>query len=215
MEVTNVSESDVLLEGVAFNTGIHAALGGVIPAGASMLVVSSEEAFLFRYGTGMRRQILASFGGGTNLDDGGERIVLADARGTAIATVAYDDSAPWPESADGAGNSLVLAIDGEWKASPAEGGSPGLFAGLPSASIRIIRVDVLRNPSGVPQALLLLCSGGEHERVLVEWSPDLMTPWRPLVHEPVATREGAALEVPLPDPEWQEARAGYVRLRLP
>jgi hypothetical protein len=89
------------------------------------------------YGAGVN---LAPNGYGTaNLSNGGETIVLATAAGAAIQTIVYDDVAPWPTAADGAGSSLEIinpvggADAANWRPSVAHGGSPGWdgAAGLP------------------------------------------------------------------------------------
>ena len=84
------------------------------------------------------------------LDNGGERIKLADANGSTILEFEYSDNALWPQAADGAGASLEL-IDpantsvnelGEperWRSSAEYGGSPGR-AGLAPAGIVINEV---------------------------------------------------------------------------
>ena len=66
------------------------------------------------------------------LSDRGETVVLRAADGTVLASVTYDDENGWPLSADGTGDSLVLAqYDGSandpqnWRASVDLYGSPG------------------------------------------------------------------------------------------
>jgi len=64
-----------------------------------------------------------------------DEIKLRDSNGHTVAKVDYDDSVPWPETADGLGYSLVVRNDADalddnndarnWRASSAKGGSPG------------------------------------------------------------------------------------------
>jgi hypothetical protein len=68
------------------------------------------------------------------LSNGGETLVLEGANGRSIHRFRYDDSAPWPTSADGEGFSLILTdLSGQaildeatsWQMSGGLGGSPG------------------------------------------------------------------------------------------
>jgi hypothetical protein len=68
------------------------------------------------------------------LDSKGERITLVNAAGDTIFTVKYNNKAPWPESADGDGYSIVAKningygnpdSAGYWRASLNINGSPG------------------------------------------------------------------------------------------
>ena len=67
-----------------------------------------------------------------NLSNGGERLELRDGTGRSVTAVTYDDSAPWPDSADGEGSSLEVldplgnpSAPANWQASVTAGGSPG------------------------------------------------------------------------------------------
>ncbi len=75
------------------------------------------------------------------LSNGGETIVLANALGTAIDEVSYQDKAPWPVAADGQGPSLELtnsnldnSIGNNWHASLPNCGTPGQANSNPCAS---------------------------------------------------------------------------------
>jgi len=70
----------------------------------------------------------------SQLDNGGEQIILLDASGDTLISFRYDDKEPWPESADGGGYSLVIREKNPlgdphspnyWKASKNINGSPG------------------------------------------------------------------------------------------
>ena len=121
--------------------------------GARVLLVKNRAAFEFRYGMGLL--VAGEFTG--NLFNGGELIRIADPQGVTIREFAYNDSAPWPESADGLGFSLVLddpnsvPAHGEatnWRASSAVGGSPG---GIGSDPVLPILVNEVLTHTDFPQ----------------------------------------------------------------
>jgi hypothetical protein len=102
------------------------------------VVVKNAAAFTARYGPGIT--IAGAFGGTTGLSNGGELITLSSSSGAVIRSFIYDDIAPWPTAADGAGPSLVLmnpqtspdhALAQNWRASVTPGGSPGGSDALP------------------------------------------------------------------------------------
>ncbi|MBL9135635.1 MAG: CotH kinase family protein [Verrucomicrobiales bacterium] len=74
--------------------------------------------------------VLATFSFG--LGNEGDTLTLRDARGVVMERVPYDDAAPWPVEADGAGATLQLthseldhASAAAWAASTIRGGTPG------------------------------------------------------------------------------------------
>ena len=86
---------------------IAATPGAVSLAGARALVVGNTAAFAQRYGGGVT--ILgASYQPGDFLSNSGDHITLLAASGAVIRDFDYNDRAPWPESPDGGGYSLVL-----------------------------------------------------------------------------------------------------------
>ena len=133
IELTNTSAEHVHLRGLTFTDGIEFTFDDdsaslfVLEPGARIVLVSNEDAFRFRYGTGP--VIAGEFDGG--LDNGGETITLAN-----VASFTYDDADPWPISPDGAGDTLVYTGSGDqsdaanWIASSISGGTPGAGDGL-------------------------------------------------------------------------------------
>jgi hypothetical protein len=113
--------------------------------GSRVLVVRNIAAFESRHGTGL--PVAGAWEPGDNLSNGGENLKLSFGAGEAIHEFAFDDSAPWPESPDGLGPSLVLIAPERrpphgdpfsWRPSTAVGGNPGgsdatSFAGDPGA----------------------------------------------------------------------------------
>jgi hypothetical protein len=91
-------------QGGAFEFGDSAAL--YLGSGANALVVGNRAAFRMRYGSGLDSLIAGEYAG--NLANGGERIQLATSNNVVVRDFIYQDSPPWPASADGSGPSLVL-----------------------------------------------------------------------------------------------------------
>ncbi len=108
--------------------GLTLPAGSVILPHAYVLVVKNDVAFRAQYGGG--KFVAAQYSG--SLANEGERIVLRDASGRDVASVAYAPSAPWPSPAAGGGSSLELIDPAQengwvanWAASPDAGGTPG------------------------------------------------------------------------------------------
>lgn len=114
IELFNSSSSITLdLAGVKFTDGIDYTFpdGSELAPGERVIVTKAE------------------FTGGS-LSNGGENIKLDDVDNSTISEFTYDDKAPWPESPDSDGTSLVF-ISGDpndpsnWRASTQVGGNPG------------------------------------------------------------------------------------------
>ncbi|MBN1673756.1 MAG: chitobiase/beta-hexosaminidase C-terminal domain-containing protein [Kiritimatiellae bacterium] len=110
--------------------------GAELAGGAFAVLVRNEAAFTNRYPAVKGAVALFDEYGGS-LDNGGERVTLADCEGRTVVSVRYDDADPWPKWADGDGYSLVpVATNGyysdtsagdpaNWRLSNLIGGSPG------------------------------------------------------------------------------------------
>ncbi|MBB5351931.1 hypothetical protein HNR46_002170 [Haloferula luteola] len=143
LELRNISSIDTIdLTGVVisncFDFDFTGAEQTLVAPGGSVLVVRHRAAFEYRYGSGLA--VAGEWGdaslpdGGSNLSNGGERIVLTAADGSVIRDFTYDDAAPWPVSPDGDGPSLELispfdapdhGVGTNWRASTEDGGTPG------------------------------------------------------------------------------------------
>ncbi|MGI9243095.1 MAG: lamin tail domain-containing protein, partial [Verrucomicrobiales bacterium] len=132
IELSNRGDEPIELGGMQFTQGLSFTFPPhTLAAGARVIIVSDPAAFAFRYGA--PGTVLGSYAP-TRLDNGGERLRLESALGEVIAELAYGDSEPWPEQADGDGYSLVFsdastqtspADASNWRASALPGGSPG------------------------------------------------------------------------------------------
>ena len=104
--------------------------GVTLTPGGRLLLVSNQEDFETKFGTGL--PVAGTYSG--NLSNQGEALALLLPDGSPVRSFAYDDSDPWPTAADGEGASLVLlapqsapdhSIAANWRASAVAGGSPG------------------------------------------------------------------------------------------
>ena len=109
------------------------------PGGRAVLV-ASEYAFQKRYGIAI--PIVGVYF--DRLGNDGDTLTLATSANTTLISLNYQDLAPWPETADGNGYSLVLAnpalptAAASWRTSTALNGNPGAsdattFTGTPLA----------------------------------------------------------------------------------
>lgn len=132
VEVRNVGPNNVDLGGCEFKgiTFIFPA-NSILAPGASTVVVASQPAFEYRFGTG--RSISGVNTG--SLDNAGERLRLLSPAGTPLVDFTYKTAGgTWPIEADNAGASLVLInpesrpdpkLAVNWRASRRAGGAPG------------------------------------------------------------------------------------------
>ncbi len=112
------------LEGISLNIPA----GTVIPRNGYVVFAKNDTRFRTTYGSG--KFVAAQYNG--SLNDLGESLVLKNPFGGVVASVAYDEIAPWPTTPNGGGRSLEL-IDASrdngkvanWAASLANGGTPG------------------------------------------------------------------------------------------
>ena len=138
IRLTNIAATPLDLRNLEFTTGITFtfATGAVlaINPGASVLVVKNRDAFRARYGGAYDALLAGEYAGG--LDNNGEQLALQLTNGVPVnvQSFIYNDSAPWPKTADGYGPSLMLvnptsAPDhnnpANWTTSAQPGGMPG------------------------------------------------------------------------------------------
>ncbi len=131
IELTNIGNQTINLNLVRFIDGIDYTFSGFeLPPDSYCLVVKDLAAFQARYGS--KLPVIGEYAG--SLNNGGERIELADAVGTIIQSFTYDDT--WYRTTDGGGYSLTVQAPkitdapslnekAAWKASAQKGGSPG------------------------------------------------------------------------------------------
>ncbi|MBM3845869.1 MAG: hypothetical protein FJ405_06245, partial [Verrucomicrobia bacterium] len=135
VELLNIGDASLDLTGVQFTEGIAYTFGPTtLGAKEHLVVVKNQELFSSRYRTAGMKIAPGIFSG--RLDNGGERISLADSNGLVFLSLSYGTTQPWPTEADGTGKSLEsrnpsgnAADPANWRASPEAGGSPGRMGG--------------------------------------------------------------------------------------
>ena len=131
IELMNTGAAPVELGGFTFTAGIDFTFpGGVsLQPGARLVLVHNATAFAQRHpGVPIAGEFPSS-----SLSNDGERLELRDVSGNVVAAAEYGADGSWPETADGAGFSLVRidpnsSVDDPagWRASTLAGGSPGV-----------------------------------------------------------------------------------------
>jgi hypothetical protein len=129
VEVSNDAPSPEDISGYSFVEGIVFTFppGTVLEAGGVLVVCANVDAVRAVYGI---ENAVGNFVG--RLDNGGERLTIANHAGRVIQSLRYNDQGKWPVGPDGTGHTLVLkrvhldASEPEnWTSSPELGGSPG------------------------------------------------------------------------------------------
>ena len=130
LEIKNCSNKTIHLTGAVFTEGILYAFpdNAVIGPGRHVVLSSNPKAFRERYGFQPFGKYLRG------LSNSGEKVVLRDALGNVVDSVAYDYKDPWPDTVGGTGKSLTrknLDVNADsndpvnWGASPQKDGTPG------------------------------------------------------------------------------------------
>ena len=145
----NVGSRTINLRDAFFVSGIEFDFNNAnitqLAAGERVLLVRNRAAFEFRYGTAL--PVAGEFEG--NLANGGELLRIAGPDSSTIREFVYNDTAPWPETADGLGFSLVLQDPNSapahgdptnWAASTAVGGTPGAGGSAPILPVLVNEV---------------------------------------------------------------------------
>lgn len=169
IELMNISDQPISLEGVELvrvlvmdaNQGVNFKFEAqTLNPGERIVVVENVPAFRARYGDSVRIAkgndstpdgAQGQYGG--LLENRGENLRLVNKFGDLIQRFAYDDSAGWPERADGAGSSLELIdVRGDygnpanWRASTFFGGSPGTDGRAQENSVVVTEVLINTDP---------------------------------------------------------------------
>ncbi|HKX61044.1 MAG TPA: chitobiase/beta-hexosaminidase C-terminal domain-containing protein, partial [Verrucomicrobiae bacterium] len=153
VELKNTGTNQLNLSGLTFSDGINFTFtnGTLLNPGAFFVLARNPAAFAQRYPGVAVHGVFAG-----RLDNGGERVSLSHPLGSGIFSVNYDDSVPWPLSADNHGFSMVqrnpttqAPDDGAaWRASADAGGSPG--ADDPPPNIPGIVINEVLSASTAP-----------------------------------------------------------------
>ncbi len=129
IELKNTSDHSLNLSGLELDSAVHYIFpeNTLLPPKGFYVITSKSAAFYEYYG------LIASGNYQGNLSNSGEEILLKDAEGRSIINFIYEDSPPWPGSADGDGYSMA-SVEKEpvgnpvdfkyWRNSVNKGGNP-------------------------------------------------------------------------------------------
>lgn len=148
LELQNIGSTPLTLDGLIFTAGINFTFpnGTSLAPGQRFLIGRNAAALQAKYPG------LAVDGVYTGrLDNAGETLRISTPTGITVLELTYDDSAPWPLTADGMGWSLVLEdpVAGWYRPSSAVGGSPG--AEDPPYTIPPVVITELLTHTDLPQ----------------------------------------------------------------
>ncbi len=199
VEIVNTSATtQVDLSGSAFTDGVDFVFppGTILAPNTRLVIVANPAAFEFRYGIGTAT-IAGEYTG--QLNNGGEHLRFEGSGGSTIADFTYGDSAPWPESADGNGYSLVFSgsnpnVSLDWRTSVSLGGSPGTDDGqsFTGTADEILSYAIASPPTpgikGDAFTMAFLQNlNGDDAMIIPEYSTDLQN-WTPFLENHLASR---------------------------
>ncbi|HEV8292887.1 MAG TPA: lamin tail domain-containing protein, partial [Tepidisphaeraceae bacterium] len=164
IELTNIGASSINLNGFKFTAGINFTFGNIdLPAGARIVVVKNQAAFVGRYGTGIN--IAGTFT--DSLDNNGEEIRLLDGANLVIHDFVYSDT--WVPTTDGDGFTLTIVdpaatvaswnTPAAWRASKHILGTPGIAEHALDAGAVVINEVNSNAPGGGSWIELLNTTG--------------------------------------------------------
>ena len=205
IELKNTGTATVNLSGAAFQ-GITYVFppASTLDPGQHLVLAGSSSAFQARYPWATP---FAEYAG--QISNAGEVVTLLDSSSNVVTSVSYDDAAPWPVAPDGAGPSLVpvnpdpalpQSDPAAWRASTANGGSPGEDDPEPIPAAPVIVVQPQDVTGTVGQAATFLCRVSGYPAPSFSWTRDGQpvagADWMVLTTAPaVVTDQGAQFQL--------------------
>lgn len=190
LELHNTSDFSISLTGIHFTEGIvfdfdaHSSIDS-LPSGGRLLIVRNLAAFQAVHGNTHDSIIAGVFQDDTALSNDGETLTLADAGGTEIFSVKYNDAAPWAVEPDGDGPSLIYRggtpqAPESWRASSENGGNPGSsdstnYADGPLEDYAITEPLMISGTESSATATFEAALTADDVDFTLEYSPDLST----------------------------------------
>ncbi len=167
IELFNMGENPVNLEGFAFTKGIDYKFlqGSTILPGEGLVLTNDTALFKNRYGFKAFSQF------NKRLDNKGEILILENRFNQVVDSVFYSDTIPWPVAADGEGFSVEVINPNDdnspfinWKISESKYGSP-----FESQIMQEIDASLYPNPFHDMIYINLKNQDLEHETFIVEF----------------------------------------------
>jgi hypothetical protein len=154
LELKNAGATPIDLSGATFSAGItYTFPPETVLAPGSFYVIARDAAIFAQLHPDVTLNGIYI----GRLANEGEMLTIASANGLTILSVRYDNTAPWPIAANGAGFSLVARKGGDpndpeyWRASAELDGSPGADDPEPQKFPRVVINELLANDDpGVP-----------------------------------------------------------------
>ena len=136
LEIWNSGQAPVQMQGVQITDAVTYTFGSLTLNPNQRVVICSDRTQFLNFYTPRFPDIAQKLASGTfvnRLNNAEETLTLLEPNGTLIQTVFYQDTAPWPNRADGAGSSLEWIHEGprsndsstHWRPSSLIHGSPG------------------------------------------------------------------------------------------
>lgn len=144
LELYNSGESSCDLNGWTVSNAVEFSFSKttILAPGEYLVLVENETHFIGRYPRAVSA-VAGQWGG--KLSDGGEQVTLRDQTNGIVFSVKYNDSASWPQRADGKGASLVLSDVGGDPDNPASWCDSDMFLGTPGEAGICAQTDILIN----------------------------------------------------------------------
>jgi hypothetical protein len=194
IEIQNTGAFNVSLSGLRFTQGIsfdfdlNSTIQTLAP-GARLLIVRDLAAFQRVHENAFDALIAGSFQNASALANNGETLTISDANDSIVLSVTYNDKAPWPSAADGAGHSLVFvggetSDPGNWRPSVTVNGNPGTSDSTAYAGGSLLDYALAGDVQISEGAMLSYLSNltADDVSIRVEYSTNLST-WEVVVTE--------------------------------
>ncbi len=198
IEFKNTGKNPVNLSGLVLDSAVHYTFSAsqMLPSQQFFVITSNPGRFYDLYG------LVPSGWYSGNFSNSGEEVLLRDLNGKKIIDFSYDDSYPWPESADGEGYTLTAAEKNPsgnpadyhyWRQSSIKGGTP--FADDPASvsqdTVKEYGLKVYPNPS---TGNVTINFAGEDESARIEmWLYNYLG--QPVLHTFASNSESTDLSV--------------------
>ncbi len=143
LELKNIGGFPLNLSGLFFSQGISFSFtnGTTLAPGAVFLLAHNTAAMALRYPGVVVNGLYTG-----KLNNDGETIAIVHPNAGAIISITYGDRAPWPVTANGFGFTITRDVSGEYRASAALFGTPGVDGGASTIGGIVINEILANSP---------------------------------------------------------------------